>query len=76
MQVEGILKQQLVNRGSTRVSLPTFGNPLLAIALRINVKTAPRQQDSLHPQQQAGYAVLTLMQGYKNSGDPSRVKGG
>ena len=46
--VECIQQQKFIGGSSSRVRLAAIGNPRLAVALWINIKEAPGQQNSLH----------------------------
>jgi hypothetical protein len=62
MQIERILKQQLVHCGPPGIRFTTFSDPRLPVTLWVNIVPAAWQQNPLHPEQQAGNAVLSLVQ--------------
>ena len=74
VEVEGVLKQQLIHGGPGRVGLAALGNWIFAKSLWVNIVAAARQQDSLHPDKQLGDAILALVQGNDNRRSPGGFK--
>ena len=74
VQIEGILEQQFVHGGAGRVRLAALWNRIFAISLWVNIESAARQQDSLHPRQQPCYAVLTFVKWNNNRRCPGGTR--
>ena len=62
VQVEGVLQQQLIGGGARRGQPRRTQGWRFAISLRIHVKAAAGQQDSLHARQKLGHAFLPLVE--------------
>jgi hypothetical protein len=61
VKAEAFLEQQFVNRSAGRVRFLADRHGTFAISLRVNVVTAPRQQDSLHSRKQSRHPFLALV---------------
>jgi hypothetical protein len=63
VEAKGVLQQELVYGGARRVSGATFGDTGFAVSLRVNVVATARKQDPLNGEENAGNAILSLMEG-------------
>jgi len=74
VQVEGILKQKLVDRRPAGVIRGTLRNSVLAKSLRIDIVRASGEQDTVDPGQQPGHMILALIEPYHNRRSSSGVQ--
>ena len=76
VQVEGVLQQELIDGGAAGIGGAALGDAGLAKPLRINVKAAAGEQNAVDAGEQAGDAVLALVEGHEDGRGSGGVEGG
>jgi hypothetical protein len=68
LEVEGILKQELIDGCAAGIGLAAFRDWILAKSLWVHIETAAGKQNSLNTEEQTGDAVRSFMQGNNDWG--------
>ena len=73
LQIEGILKQKLINGGAGWVCLAAFWDRIFAKSLWVHIEATAGQQDSLNAAKQPGDAIGPFMQRNNDGGDAGQM---